>query len=735
MENEELPLEGAPEASPPKKRAARKTARKATTARRRNAPKAKTSEDPGAAESSTITPASPELSDDADVTPKVVAVKAPSLKAPSSVKEEIPMRYSADPEEEIPVPVQEDKEEDADAGTPPAGNERPERERRDTQANGRNRDRQDRSDHQGSQGNKERFKHNNRNQQGGGNQFQQGGGKKNKFGKKDRSGPPPHHQQAPSQQQQQGKKKRRKAKQKASEGFFGSQDTFVVEVGDLPEFELLADLEAMARLSDERASGEGGPVELNHLFTMLLRELVDLARSEFGIELQVAPVREQVIDLILTKAWADHRPIEVEGILETTQDGYGLLVYEHDSYRVKPLNSFVPKSLIKRYGIKRGTIVRARLHPKRQPLPEDALKQLRATQQSVEAEEPVDALPDRLMDDLAGEALAALFPPADFLTDIEAEEETTPYVLKIVSIMGKDPEANLQVTPFEDLIPYYPTKRIIMETEQGVPWDNIAMRVVDLLTPIGLGQRGLIVAPPRTGKTVLQQGMANAIARNSPDAHLIVLLIDERPEEVTDFRRQVKNGEVISSTFDESPENHVHCAEMVIEKARRMVEDGRDVIILLDSITRLARAYNALAANSGKILSGGVEATALQKPKRFFGSARNIEGGGSLTIIGTALVETGSRMDEVIFEEFKGTGNMELHLDRQLSDKRIFPAIEMAKSGTRKEELLYHKDEMQKVYGLRRAMKGVPPIDAMEMLITRIKKTPSNVQFLVGINS
>jgi transcription termination factor Rho len=261
------------------------------------------------------------------------------------------------------------------------------------------------------------------------------------------------------------------------------------------------------------------------------------------------------------------------------------------------------------------------------------------------------------------------------------------------------------------------------------------MRVVDLLTPVGLGQRGLIVAPPRTGKTVLQQAIANAVAVNSPEAHLIVLLIDERPEEVTDFRRQITRGEVIASTFDESPENHVHCAEMVIDKARRMVENGEQVIILLDSITRLARAYNALASNSGKILSGGVEANALQRPKRFFGSARNIEGGGSLTILGTALVETGSRMDEVIFEEFKGTGNMELHLDRALSDKRIFPAIEMAKSGTRKEELLYHPDEMQKVYGLRRAMKGVPPTDAMEMLITRIKKTTTNIQFLMGVNT
>ncbi|HSH09922.1 MAG TPA: transcription termination factor Rho [Oceanipulchritudo sp.] len=321
------------------------------------------------------------------------------------------------------------------------------------------------------------------------------------------------------------------------------------------------------------------------------------------------------------------------------------------------------------------------------------------------------------------------------MQDIDAEEETTPYVVKVVSLMGKDPEENLQVTPFEDLVPYYPTERIILETEPKVKWDNTAMRVVDLLTPVGLGQRGLIVAPPRTGKTILQQGIANAVAVNKPEAHLIVLLIDERPEEVTDFKRQVSAGEVIASTFDESPESHVHCAEMVIEKARRMVENGQHVIILLDSITRLARAYNALASNSGKILSGGVEANALQKPKRFFGSARNIEGAGSLTILGTALVETGSRMDEVIFEEFKGTGNMELHLDRGLSDKRVFPAIEMNKSGTRKEELLYHPDEMLKVYGLRRAMKGVPPTDAMEMLITRIKKTGTNIQFLMGVNA
>jgi transcription termination factor Rho len=303
--------------------------------------------------------------------------------------------------------------------------------------------------------------------------------------------------------------------------------------------------------------------------------------------------------------------------------------------------------------------------------------------------------------------------------------------------MGK-PVAEIQgLQPFTELIPYYPTSRILLETppdtDVKVTWDNISMRVVDCVSPVGFGQRGLIVAPPRTGKTVLMQGMANSIQTNFPEAHLIILLIDERPEEVTDFRRQC-HGEVIASTFDEPAENHVHAAEMVIEKSRRMVEHGRDVVILLDSITRLARAYNTMQPGSGKILSGGVEANALQKPKRFFGSARNIEGGGSLTIVATALVETGSKMDEVIFEEFKGTGNMELHLDRGLVDKRVFPALSMEKSGTRKEELLYHPDEMAKIYSLRRAMKGIPSTEAMEMLIQRIKKTRSNAEFLMSLN-
>ena len=258
------------------------------------------------------------------------------------------------------------------------------------------------------------------------------------------------------------------------------------------------------------------------------------------------------------------------------------------------------------------------------------------------------------------------------------------------------------------------------------------MRVMDLFTPIGMGQRGLIVAPPRTGKTVLLQKIANSISTNHPDAYLIVLLIDERPEEVTDMERTTK-AHVLSSTFDEPPERHVQVAEMVIEMAKRMVECGKDVCILLDSITRLARAYNTLQPHSGKILSGGVDANALHKPKRFFGAARNIEHGGSLTIIATALVDTGSRMDEVIFEEFKGTGNMELCLDRTLVDKRIFPAINVEKSGTRKEELLLHPDELSKIWILRRAVNGVPPVEAMELIVNRLKKTKSNVEFLMAM--
>ena len=419
------------------------------------------------------------------------------------------------------------------------------------------------------------------------------------------------------------------------------------------------------------------PLDFNEIYESSMSALISSAKA-FGIPVFRNPVRRPLVKKILRAAFAENRPISIRGTLELLADGNGLLLYACDSYRVKELSAFVPQALISKFGLQRGHDV---------------------------------------------EAVA--FPPM--------KGETAPIVVRVTSVMGGDPAEVKDLTPFTELTPYYPTERIMLETDDGVPWNNLSMRCVDLLCPIGLGQRGLIVAPPRTGKTVLLQAIANAIAKNCPDAHLIVLLVDERPEEVTDFRRKTTRGEVISSTFDETAENHVHVAEMVIERARRMVERGKDVIILLDSITRLARAYNTLMPNGGKILSGGVEAGALSKPKRFFGSARNIEGGGSLTILGTALVDTGSKMDEVIFEEFKGTGNMELDLDRDLANKRIYPAINFERSGTRKEELLYHPQEMQCVYSMRRAMKGVPSIEAMEMLISRMKKTKTNAEFLITL--
>ncbi len=450
-----------------------------------------------------------------------------------------------------------------------------------------------------------------------------------------------------------------------------------IEFGELFDWEVLENREDILALAEDLKSGGGETLDYVRIYNMLLPELREEV-AVLGVDTPNAPNRDQLIDAITKYAAEKKAAIVTTGILEILdEDEGGLIVYERDSYRVKALSAYVPQAFIKHYGLQRGHIVRAQLHPHR-------------------------------------------------------EGESCPIVVRVESVMDQDPETLSEIVPFTERVPYYPTSRILMEADSEAKWDNLSMRVVDCLTPVGFGQRGLIVAPPRTGKTVLMQGMANSIQKNYPDSHLIILLIDERPEEVTDFRRQV-SGEVISSTFDETAESHVHAAEMVIEKARRMVEVGKDVVILLDSITRLARAYNTTMPSSGKILSGGVEANALQKPKRFFGSARNIEDGGSLTIIATALVETGSKMDEVIFEEFKGTGNMELHLDRGLSDKRIFPALSMDKSGTRKEELLYHPDEMLKIYSLRRAMKGLPSTDAMEMLIQRIKKTNTNAEFLLSV--
>ena len=361
------------------------------------------------------------------------------------------------------------------------------------------------------------------------------------------------------------------------------------------------------------------------------------------------------------------------GFLEILPDGFGFLRSQAYSYLPSSEDIYLSPSQIRRFSVKTGDFISGQIRPPR-------------------------------------------------------EKERFFAMLKVDSITTEPPEKKRDSIPFSNLPPYFPTQRLILENDP----ENLSTRVVDLVTPIGKGQRGLIVAPPRTGKTVLMQKIANAIRKNNPEVQLIVLLIDERPEEVTDMKMCV-DAEVVSSTFDEPPERHVQVAEMVIEKAKRLVEYKKDVVILLDSITRLARAYNTLQPHSGKILSGGVDANALHKPKRFFGAARNIENHGSLTIIATALIDTGSKMDEVIFEEFKGTGNMELHLDRHLVDKRVYPAINMEQSGTRKEELLLHPDELQRVWTLRKAMNGVPPVEAMELIIGKMKKIKTNAEFLMTL--
>ncbi len=452
-----------------------------------------------------------------------------------------------------------------------------------------------------------------------------------------------------------------------------------LEIGELLENELIRTENGLSSLAEEFAGVEHEPLVMDELLPLNLHELKEKVLSlPFSIELPSAPLREEILDILLENCLVEKKPVRISGILQVMEDGHGFLLQQFEDYRLKSQCPFVPQPLIKKFGLKTGQLIQGFIRAK-------------------------------------------------------MDSATCPILLQVEQVMAGSPEEASRVTPFTELIPYYPLERIFLETDEKVEWDNVSMRVVDLVSPVGFGQRGLIVAPPRTGKTVLQQGIARALRVNNPQAHLIVLLVDERPEEVTDFRRQVPDAEVIASTFDEPAESHVHAAEIVIEKARRMVEHNQDVVILLDSITRLARAYNTTMPNSGKILSGGVEASALQRPKRFFGSARNIEEGGSLTILGTALVETGSKMDEVIFEEFKGTGNMELHLDRELSNKRIFPALDFEKSGTRKEELLYHPDELTKIYSLRRSLKGVPPAEAMEMFIQRVRKTKNNPEFLMGL--
>ncbi len=367
--------------------------------------------------------------------------------------------------------------------------------------------------------------------------------------------------------------------------------------------------------------------------------------------------------------------IFAEGVLEILPDGYGFLRSPDYNYLPGPDDIYVSPSQIRKFDLKTGDTISGNVRPPHE-----------------------------------GEKYFAL--------------------VKIEAINFESPEETRNKILFDNLTPLYPQERIKMETVR----ESISGRVMDMLTPIGKGQRGLIVAPPRTGKTMLLQAIANSVTSNHPEVALIVLLIDERPEEVTDMQRSVK-GEVISSTFDEPAARHVQVAEMVIEKAKRLVEHKRDVVILLDSITRLARAYNTIVPPSGKVLSGGVDSNALQRPKRFFGAARNIEEGGSLTIIATALVDTGSRMDEVIFEEFKGTGNMEVILDRKLIDKRVFPAIDIQRSGTRKEELLITKDDLSRVWVLRKVLNPLSPTEAMELLVDKLGKTRNNAEFLHNMSS
>ena len=411
------------------------------------------------------------------------------------------------------------------------------------------------------------------------------------------------------------------------------------------------------------------------LFELQITEIPELKKlaESYSIEDPAGLRKHELIFEILKTQIRWGNEALCRGILEVLPDKFGFLRSSENNYLPNPEDIYVSPSQIRRFGLRTGDLIDG---PIRSPRPKERFFAL----------------------------------------------------LSVDKVNNNAPEKNLNRIPFENLTPLFPDERLGLETTS----DEISMRVMDLATPIGKGQRGLIVAPPRTGKTVLLQKIANSISVNSPKSKLIILLIDERPEEVTDMQRTTK-AEVLSSTFDEHPERHVQVAEIVIEMAKRRVENGEDVIILLDSITRLARAYNTIQPHSGKILSGGVDANALHKPKRFFGAARNIEGGGSLTIISTALVDTGSRMDEVIFEEFKGTGNMELALDRDLVGKRIFPAINIEKSGTRKEELLLHKDELARIWTLRKALKDVPAVEAMELLINRLKKTKSNAEFLMAL--
>jgi len=413
-------------------------------------------------------------------------------------------------------------------------------------------------------------------------------------------------------------------------------------------------------------------LDIRVLKEMKLPDLTRVAK-ELGVENATGMRKQDLIFSILQAQTEKSGLIFSEGVLECLPDGFGFLRAPEYNYLPGPDDIYVSPSQIRRFDLRTGDTVSGQVRPPKE-----------------------------------GERYFAL--------------------IKVEAVNFEHPDVAREKILFDNLTPLYPQNRVRLESQ------NMSSRVLDLIAPVGKGQRGLIVAPPRTGKTMLLQAMANAITANHPEITLIVLLIDERPEEVTDMQRNVK-GEVISSTFDEPASRHVQVAEMVIEKAKRLVEHKRDVVILLDSITRLARAYNTVVPPSGKVLSGGVDSNALQRPKRFFGSARNVEEGGSLTIIATALIDTGSRMDDVIFEEFKGTGNMEVHLDRKLSDKRVFPAIDINKSGTRKEELLLEKPELNRIWVLRKVFSPLSTVESMELLIEKLDKTRSNTEFLNSMSS
>ncbi len=420
----------------------------------------------------------------------------------------------------------------------------------------------------------------------------------------------------------------------------------------------------------------GPGLRLDDLYRMPMPQLFKLAESE-GIHENSGMNRAQLIIGVVRRQIERGEIVRGSGTLEVLPDGYGFLRSAAHNYLASPEDIYVSPSQIRRMSLRTGYIV----------------------------EGPI-RLPIENQDNFA--------------------------LMQIEIVNGKPAEEATSITGFADLTPLHPNDKLRLETTP----DEISMRIVDLVTPIGKGQRGLIVAPPRTGKTILLSKMANSIMKNHPEAYVFVLLIDERPEEVTEMQRLVQgtNAEVVASTFDEPSEEHIHIADIVLEKAKRMVELKKDVIILLDSITRLARAHNAEAPGGGKLLSGGLDSNAMQKPKQFFGAARNVEEGGSLTIIATALIETGSRMDDVIFEEFKGTGNMELHLDRRLVEKRIYPAIDVNRSGTRKEDLLLTPEELGKITILRRVLSDMHPVEAMELMVNRAKKTKTNAEFLITMN-